>query len=73
MNQRVFDDDQQIILFLIIEGTFREYTIDDEQQVARLQDSTYDDKPELSNPISKFMIRLEKYLTLLRPLKFQRI
>ena len=60
MNWRIFDDDEQIIIFLHPEDTFKGSVIDDEQHEAFLQASSLEYKPEYSNVMPKNNIRIEK-------------
>ena len=63
-NWRVFEDDEQIIIFLHSKYTFKGSIIDDEQHEALLQASTWEEKPEHSNTMPKNIVRLEKLFDL---------
>ena len=64
MNWRVFEDDEQIIIFLHSKDTFKGLVIDDEQHEALLQASTLEEKPKHSNIMPKNIVRLEKLFDL---------
>ena len=63
-NWRVFEDNEQIIIFLHFEDTFKGSVIDNEQHEALLQALVSEEKLEHSNTMPKNIVRLEKFRSL---------